>query len=207
MISFPALFFTCLIISISGAFAKPLVPSVRKLWFQYVLNNTADVLSVSKTSKGGEMKAKFYKYVRYLSAISKQNSLELNVGFIGACDGTFDELFESNFLVFDHWRGLFVEPLQMNVNDLNATLTSKNALKRSHIFQVAIVKSCPGQFIKMERPIAEELMRTKNKSAPHWYRRQVAQVQTWKTLKGEWMYETVPCMNASNVFAEARRLQ
>ena len=81
---------------------------------------------------------------------------------IGACDGTADNTIRNLFLPQEHWRGVFVEPLTMNVRDLIKYMTDHHANQRSFIIHAAATSECTKPTLLMERPLFEE----KNASIP-----------------------------------------
>ena len=81
---------------------------------------------------------------------------------VGACDGTSDNTIKNLYLKNDHWRGVFVEPLTMNVRDLIKFMAKHEAQSRSLIIHAAATSECERPTIVMERPLYEE----KNASIP-----------------------------------------
>jgi hypothetical protein len=82
--------------------------------------------------------------------------------FAGACDGTGDNTIKHLYVPNDHWRGVFVEPLTMNVRDLIKYMSEKQASQRSFIIHAAATSVCHKPTLVMERPLYEE----KNASIP-----------------------------------------
>ena len=53
------------------------------------------------------------------------------------------------FLKLDHWRGVFVEPMSINVRDLIAFLESNGAANRSLVIRAAATDVCAEPTIKV----------------------------------------------------------
>lgn len=81
---------------------------------------------------------------------------------LGACDGTGDNTIKNLYLPNEHWRGVFVEPLTMNLRDLIKYMADNNANQRSLIIHAAATSECVKPTLVMERPLYEE----KNASIP-----------------------------------------
>lgn len=81
---------------------------------------------------------------------------------VGACDGTGDNTIKNLYLPNEHWRGVFVEPLTMNVRDLIKYMADKHANQRSFVIHAAATDDCVKPTLVMERPLYEE----KNASIP-----------------------------------------
>jgi hypothetical protein len=62
----------------------------------------------------------------------------------------------------------------MNFNDLQTYLTEQGAINRSLLVRAAVTSKCTTPIIEIERPLYEEMDRQKNKTTPHWLRRQIA---------------------------------
>jgi hypothetical protein len=86
----------------------------------------------------------------------------LYICFVGACDGTGDNTIKHLYLPNEHWRGVFVEPLTMNVRDLIKFMSDNHANQRSLIIHAAATSECVKPTLVMERPLYEE----KNASIP-----------------------------------------
>lgn len=114
----------------------------------------------------------FERYTHRFSKLALAKGATVNFASIGACDGMTDPIIKNHFLRNDHWNGVFVEPVDNNVVDLVAYLTSHGARNRSVIIQAAATSVCESSFIDVERPLYEE----KNKSTPHWLRRQIGSI-------------------------------
>jgi hypothetical protein len=104
----------------------------------------------------------FNGYARIISDIWKDIGAKVNFALVGACDGLGDNTIKHLYLPNDHWRGVFVEPISINVKDLIHFMAKKNAAHRSLIIRAAATQSCLNETIKMERPLYEE----KNKTIP-----------------------------------------
>lgn len=127
----------------------------------------------SKWNKGGQQPQNFFElYATKLSELFAKNNAVVNFALVGACDGTNDRTIRDQYLPNDHWRGVFVEPFEMNFNDLTKFMTDHNVLHRTHMIHAAATNKCNSTIIKMKRPDFEE----RNKSLPHWMRRQIGAV-------------------------------
>jgi hypothetical protein len=122
----------------------------------------------------------FNGYARRISDIWKEVGAKVNFALVGkspippfgvlllvstipgACDGLGDKTIKNLYLPNDHWRGVFVEPVSINVKDLIQFMANKNVAHRSLIIRAAATFECSNATIKMERPLYEE----KNKSIP-----------------------------------------
>jgi hypothetical protein len=69
----------------------------------------------------------------------------------GACDGTGDNTIKHIYLPNDHWRGVFVEPMSLNVRDLVQFMADKNVSHRSIVIKAAATLKCAEPTIKIER--------------------------------------------------------
>ena len=61
--------------------------SFRKLWNQYAINNTAEIINVAELKKSRDLMDAFNKLTRRMSLIAKSHNMKLNIGIVGACDG------------------------------------------------------------------------------------------------------------------------
>lgn len=112
----------------------------------------------------------FNGYAKLLSKVFKNYNAKVNFVMIGACDGTGDNTIKHLYLPNNHWRGVFVEPLTMNIRDLIRYMSINNATHRSYIIQAAATAKCKSSTLLMERPLYEE---KNDSSIPHWLRRQI----------------------------------
>lgn len=142
----------------------------------------------------------FNEYSIQLSKIFKQNNAKVNFVMVGACDGTADKTIREIFLKHAHWRGVFVEPVEMNVRDLVKYLADHDVSQRSMVIRAAATLECAGPTISFERPLYEE----KNASTPHWLRRQIGSiVPTHRDhAKKDWTIETVRCVTANDILQD-----
>lgn len=124
----------------------------------------------------------FNAYSKRISNLFKENSAKVNFALIGeifvlvkvdqlcayayftigACDGLGDNTIKHIYLPNDHWRGVFVEPMSINVRDLIKFLADKNVAHRSVVIRAAATSKCVNSTILVERPLYEE----KNASLP-----------------------------------------
>jgi len=123
---------------------------------------------------------------------------------LGACDGTADKTIRNRFLPQTHWEGVFVEPVSMNFNDLQAYLGSKGALNRSTLIRAAVTSKCDKPTLEIERPLYEEKDKRENRSTPHWLRRQIASIvpKHRSHAREGWVKEEVKCVTAADVLSE-----
>lgn len=144
----------------------------------------------------------FEKYIKVLSDIFKEKNAKVNFVLVGACDGTHDKTISEGYLPNEHWRGVFVEPFQINFNDLKNFMESRNVLHRTHLIHAAATSVCNSTTIKMKRPTFEE----KNKSLPHWMRREIGAVVPYDKLDrpamGGWIFEFVRCVNGPEILKD-----
>ncbi len=104
----------------------------------------------------------FNNYAKKISALFKENSAKVNFALIGACDGLGDSTIKKLYLPNSHWRGVFVEPMSINVRDLIKFMADHDAGQRSVIIRAAATSKCVNETILVERPLYEE----KNASLP-----------------------------------------
>uniref|UniRef100_A0A7S0SXL7 Methyltransferase FkbM domain-containing protein n=1 Tax=Chromulina nebulosa TaxID=96789 RepID=A0A7S0SXL7_9STRA len=140
----------------------------------------------------------FDQYLIRLSKIFLNNNAIVNFAMIGACDGKTDPTIKYRFLKYPHWRAVFVEPMTINIRDLNIYITENGAANRSHIIQAAVTEKCEDPYILVERPLYEE----KDPDTPHWLRRQIGAIvpkgRTTPRSK-DWIVEKVECLTPSDV--------
>lgn len=147
----------------------------------------------------------FNGYAKKLSSLFKSYNAKVNFVMVGACDGTGDNTIKHLYLPNQHWRGVFVEPLTMNVRDLIGYMSNHQASHRSLIIQAAATAECKSPTIVMERPLYEE----KNASIPHWLRRQIGSLLPSSTNpkarnhpRRDWTTEEVRCVTATDILRE-----
>jgi hypothetical protein len=78
-------------------------------------------------------------------------STDGDASYTGACDGTGDNTIKHIYLPNDHWRGVFVEPMSLNVRDLVQFMADKNVSHRSIVIKAAATLKCNEPTIKIER--------------------------------------------------------
>lgn len=141
----------------------------------------------------------FEHYVEQLSDLFDVKKALVNFVMVGACDGTHDRTIRDRFLPSNHWRGVFVEPFEINHRDLVAFMDSHGAKDRATVLRAAATLRCNETTIKMKRPTFEE----KNKSLPHWMRREIGSIVPFDKLdrpaSGGWIFEYVPCVNGQKI--------
>ena len=153
----------------------------------------------------------FDKYCQRLSKLFKGLGANVNFAMIGACDGTNDPTIRNRFIPSDHWRGVFVEPMSVNYEDLVKYLDSKRVGHRSYVIRGAATSVCHSPTIMVERPLYEE----KNASLPHWLRRQIGAIvpshrvekfekqgKAVPARSGDWVIETVRCVTATDILTD-----
>ncbi|MBX9697547.1 MAG: FkbM family methyltransferase, partial [Alphaproteobacteria bacterium] len=144
----------------------------------------------------------FDHYIHVLSDIFKELNAKVNFILVGACDGTHDITISQGYLPNQHWRGVFVEPFEINYNDLTNFMKTAGVLDRTHLIHAAATNVCNSTTIKMKRPTFEE----KNKSLPHWMRREIGAVVPFDKLDrpamGGWIFEYVRCVNGPEILKD-----
>jgi hypothetical protein len=144
----------------------------------------------------------FERYIKVLSDIFEEKGAKVNFALVGACDGTHDKTITEGYLPHDHWRGVFVEPFEINFNDLKNFMESKSVMHRTHLIHAAATTACTSTTIKMKRPTFEE----KNKSLPHWMRREIGSVVPLDKLdrpaSGGWIFEFVRCVDGPEILKD-----
>lgn len=143
----------------------------------------------------------FNGYARRISDIFKKVDAKVNFAMVGACDGTGDNTIKHLYLPNSHWRGVFVEPMGINVRDLIQYMSVKNAAHRSLIIRAAATSVCLNATLQVERPLYEE---KNDSSIPHWLRRQIGSVlpTTRKHARKEWIIEEVRCVTAKDILSD-----
>lgn len=146
----------------------------------------------------------FDQYVKKLSKLFMNHNAIVNFAMVGACDGKTDPTIKYRFLTNDHWRGVFVEPMEMNVRDLSSFLEEKGGINRSYILKAAATDVCESPTITVERPLYEEKAALENKTVPHWLRRQIGSIlpKHRDLARPDWTLEHVPCLTASKILSE-----
>lgn len=144
----------------------------------------------------------FDQYLRKLSKVFKESNAIVNFALVGACDGISDPTIKYRYLKLDHWRGVFVEPMTINVRDLTKFLADNGAANRSLVIQAAATDVCAEPTIKVERPLYEE--KANSSSIPHWLRRQIGSIvpKTRDHARPEWMLEEVACLTAPEILLQ-----
>lgn len=144
----------------------------------------------------------FEYYSKRLSDIFVQYKAIVNFALVGACDGTHDRTISEYYLKNDHWRGVFVEPFEINYNDLVNFMKKSEVDHRTHVIHAAATSKCNSSVIKMKRPTFEET----NKSLPHWMRRQIGAVVPVNKLDrpatGGWTFEYVRCVHGPMILQD-----
>eukprot|EP01038_Epipyxis_sp_PR26KG_P004820 gene4820-6755_t len=144
----------------------------------------------------------FDYYITKLSDLFLEMNAIVNFALVGACDGTNDRTIRDRYLPYNHWRGVFVEPISMNYKDLNNFMESNGVTNRTHLIHGAATSHCVNSTIKMKRPTHEE----KNSSLPHWMRRQIGAIVPFDKLErpmtGGWTAEFVRCVTGSDILED-----
>ena len=84
----------------------------------------------------------FAHYAKILSDTFNEHSAVVNFVLCGACDGTHDKTISELYLPNRHWRGLFIEPIEVNFHDLQLFLIHHNVSSRSHAIHAAVTNQC-----------------------------------------------------------------
>lgn len=123
---------------------------------------------------------------------------------VGACDGVTDPVIKFQFLKQPHWRGVFVEPMSINVIDLEKFIYDNNGSNRSVIIRAAATDVCQSPTIDVERPLYEEKAAKENKTVPHWLRRQIGSIlpKNRNHARRDWVVETVACKTANDILRD-----
>jgi hypothetical protein len=141
----------------------------------------------------------FEHYTLQLSKTFLEQRAMVNFVMVGACDGTHDKTIRDRFLPNSHWRGVFVEPFEMNFRDLSHFMEENNVLSRAYLLRAAATFRCNTTMVKMKRPTFEE----KNQSLPHWMRREIGAIVPYDKLDrpatGGWTFEYAPCVNGQQI--------
>jgi hypothetical protein len=144
----------------------------------------------------------FEHYATELSDIFKESGAKVNFALVGACDGTNDRTIRDRYLPNEHWRGVFVEPFQLNYKDLSTFMEKHGVSHRTHLIHAAATRKCNTTTIKMKRPTFEE----KNASLPHWMRRQIGAVVPLSKLNnkmtGGWIAEFTRCVSGPEILQD-----
>ena len=144
----------------------------------------------------------FHHYIGLVSDVMKSKGATVNFLLVGACDGTHDVTIKERFLPNSHWNAGFVEPMEINVNDLTKYLTTENVISRSHIIKAAVNNECVNATIRVKFPKYEAVKGTD--AVPHWLRRQIGGIvsATDKVRDPMWKVEDVRCMTGVDVINE-----
>jgi len=121
----------------------------------------------------------FDKYAQVLSKAFKAEGAHVNFAMVGACDGLADPTIRERFLPNKHWRGVFVEPMSVNIRDLLRYMESHGVHDRSFVLRAAASSRCDEPTIHVERPLYEEKETSKGdkgKKLPHWLRREIGSI-------------------------------
>jgi hypothetical protein len=148
----------------------------------------------------------FDYYVSKLSKLFLQEGANVNFVMVGACDGTNDNTIRDRFLPNDHWRAVFVEPMDINYKDLNNFLLNHNVTKRSYTIQAAVTNKCDKPTVTIKFPKYEE-NGIKIKPENHWLRRQIGGILTKvdkdKGLDAkDWKISEIRCMTGPEIIME-----
>ena len=150
----------------------------------------------------------FDKYLQKLSLFFKDHKTILNFAMVGACDGLADPTIRERYLPNSHWRGVFVEPMSVNVNDLRRYLYEHDAESRSLVLRAAATYNCETPIISVERPLYEEKNNkkdeTERKKIPHWLRREIGSIMPKHRThaRPDWVIENVRCVTANDILQD-----
>jgi hypothetical protein len=84
----------------------------------------------------------FDHYIEQLSNTYLTHGATVNFILVGACDGTNDKTIRERYVPWNHWRGTFVEPFEMNYNDLVSFMEKNKVMNRTHIIHGACTDTC-----------------------------------------------------------------
>jgi hypothetical protein len=82
----------------------------------------------------------FEQYAKRLSSIFSENDAFVHFALVGACDGTHDATIRDLYLPHPHWRGVFVEPFEMNFNDLKSFMDTHGVAARTVVLHAAATR-------------------------------------------------------------------
>lgn len=159
-----------------------------------------------KTSDSPTTHNEFSRMLQSLSAIAQNQNMTFDFVLIGACDGTADDIIEKYF-ANSHWRGVFVEPIPDNFNNMTALFKKKDKYQnRSYFINAAVSDSCSDNMITIYAPAVYE-----NRPTPHHIKNQMASVRLDVTNRfveaektpgmREWK---VPCATPLKVIKDAQ---
>ena len=146
----------------------------------------------------------FSYYTKTLSTLFATRGATVNFVLVGACDGTNDNTIRERFLPNPHWRGVFVEPVPINVADLKDYLAKNGLSNRSHVIHAAASDKCESPTVIFKIPKYEE----KTPDAAHWLRREIGSLLSKEEKAGtskldkNWKTEEVKCITSSQVLTE-----
>lgn len=146
----------------------------------------------------------FDYYVSNLSKLFLKEGANVNFVMVGACDGTNDNTIRDRFLPNDHWKAVFVEPMDVNYKDLKNFLVNHNVTKRSYTIQAAVTNKCDKPTVTIKFPRYEE-NGVKIKPENHWLRRQIGGIVTSadKSLDDkDWKISEVRCITGPEIIME-----
>ena len=119
-------------------------------WPQFIIKE-----AIMKTDSGARgLYPEFSRLVKYLSALTHVENLPLDFVIVGACTGKMDN-FIDKFLVMPHWRGVFIEPDEVNYNVMVTEFAKYNISpnsERAYVVRSAISNSCVDGHITMFKP-------------------------------------------------------
>lgn len=165
----------------------------RKALMVFAETLTDNDFSPVDWKKMNKSPAKYFDhYSAKLSDIFSAQGAMVNFVLVGACDGTHDKHIE-HYLKNPHMRGVFVEPMERNVNEMTRIFDEKEAADRSTIIRAAATHMCTEPTIRVQRPLYEE---KNDPKTPHWLRRQIGGIpkEGAKTPPREWVFEDVRCV-------------
>lgn len=166
-------------------------------WSEYLTENDYNYTNWRNMFHTNTASDFFNGYARKISNVFKKYEAKVNFAMVGACDGTGDNTIKYLYLPNRHWRGVFVEPISINVRDLIKFMADNDVAHRSLVIRAAATSECANSTITLERPLYEE----KNKTIPHWLRRQIGSIlpDHRNHARKEWTLETVRCVTAKDI--------
>ena len=125
----------------------------------------------------------FAYYAKRLSDTFKQSSAVVNFVLCGACDGTHDKTISELYVPNPHWRGLFIEPIEINFKDLQTFLVHHNVTARSHALHAAVTDQCNASTVVM-RTVNFESSKVNLSRWSHWRSREKGSIVDINAITG-----------------------
>lgn len=137
----------------------------------------------------------FDEYIEKMSKIFQKHNASLNYVNIGACDGENDRT-QLMFWADANINGLFIEPLEANVNDFQVKINSHaGASIRTDLIRAAVNETCPAKLLEFERP------KVVDGPDDHWKRREIGRIKKDR-FDPSWKTDFVRCLTFEEVMRE-----